>query len=124
MPPAAAPTLAAPIAPAAPLTSDESGSQNPADFEPALPANSANSANSAGADRHSQPPSLSEIGGMPDLRLDLHVYAVRSADRYALINMHRVHEGDTLPEGPQVLAITRGGVVLQYRGQEFTLRPQ
>ena len=124
LPPAAAPTLAAPIAPAAPPTSDESGSQNPADFEPALPANSANSANSAGADRHSEPPSLSEIGGMPDLRLDLHVYAVRSADRYALINMHRVHEGDVLPEGPRVVAIDRDGVELSYRGTAFMLHPQ
>jgi len=115
-PPAAAPTLAAPIAPAAPLTSDDSGSQNPADFEPALPANN--------ADKHAEPPSLSEIGGMPDLRLDLHVYAARSADRYALINMHRVHEGDVLPEGPRVVAIDRDGVELSYRGTAFMLHPQ
>jgi general secretion pathway protein B len=120
-PAAAAPTLAAPIAPAAPLTSDESGSQNPADFEPALPANNANSAS---ADKHSEPPSLSEIGGMPDLRLDLHVYAARAADRYALINMHRVHEGDVLPEGPRVVAIDRDGVELSYRGTAFMLHPQ
>jgi hypothetical protein len=52
------------------------------------------------------------------------VYAARPADRYALINMHRVHEGDVLPEGPRVLAIDRDGVELSYRGTEFMLRPQ
>ena len=61
---------------------------------------------------------------MPDLRLDLHVYATHPADRYALINMHRVHEGDVLPEGPRVVAIDRDGVELSYRGTEFMLHPQ
>jgi general secretion pathway protein B len=88
---------------------------NPADDEPALPPGT--------QDRNI--PNFSEVSGdLPDLRLDLHVYAEHVRDRYALINMHRVHEGDTLPEGPRVLAITRAGVVLQYRGQDFTLRPQ
>ena len=48
----------------------------------------------------------------------------RPHDRYALINMHAVHEGDSLPEGARVLAITREGVVLDYQGQQFMLRPQ
>jgi general secretion pathway protein B len=88
---------------------------NPADDEPALPPGT--------QDRNI--PNFSEVSGdLPDLRLDLHVYAEHVPDRYALINMHRVHEGDTLPEGPRVLAITRAGVVLQYHGQDFTLRPQ
>jgi len=73
----------------------------------------------------SEPPSLSEVGGdLPELRLDLHVYAARPADRYALINMHRVHEGEVLPEGPRVLSIDRDGVELSYRGTEFMLHPQ
>jgi len=92
-------------------------SGNPADDEPAVP---------AGAAGHlSELPSFNDVGGdMPELRLDLHVYAVHARDRYALINMHRVHEGDTLAEGPRVLAITREGVALDYRGQQFMLRPQ
>ena len=37
-----------------------------------------------------------ELGGsLPELRLDLHVYATNPAERYAFINMHKVHEGDT-----------------------------
>jgi len=94
-----------------------SGSGNPADDEPAVAPGA--SAHYAGL------PSFNDVGGdLPQLRLDLHVYSMRARDRYALINMHRVHEGDSLPEGPQVLAITREGVALSYRGQDFMLRPQ
>ena len=90
---------------------------NPADDEPALPAGSSG--------HYSSLPSFSDVGGdLPALRLDLHVYAERARDRYALVNMHRVHEGDVLPEGPRVLAITREGVAMDYRGQEFMLHPQ
>jgi general secretion pathway protein B len=104
----------APQAQGAPETQDSA--HNPADDEPALPAGT--------QDRNI--PNFSDLSGadLPDLRLDLHVYAEHVRDRYALINMHRVHEGDTLPEGPRVLAITRAGVVLSYHGQDFTLRPQ
>jgi general secretion pathway protein B len=96
---------------------DQGGTGNPADDEPAVPAGTAG--------RYSSLPSFNDVGGdLPELRLDLHVYAVHGRDRYALINMHRVHEGDTLAEGPRVLAITREGVALDYRGQQFMLRPQ
>jgi general secretion pathway protein B len=123
-PPVASP-VASPIAAAAASAADTSANPlagpvaNAADLEPALPARNAD------ADDTQEPPSLSEISGeMPDLRLDLQVYAARPANRYALINMHRVHEGDVLPEGPRVLAIERDGVKLSYRGTEFMLRPQ
>jgi hypothetical protein len=106
------------MAPEPELAADgPSGSGNPADDEPAVPASAA-----AG---YASLPSFNDVGGdLPELRLDLHVYAVHARDRYALINMHRVHEGDTLAEGPRVLAITREGVALDYRGQQFMLRPQ
>jgi len=121
----AAPVPATPVAAAASSAADTSTNslagpvQNAADLEPALPARNADAGNAE------EPPSLSEISGeMPDLRLDLQVYAAHPADRYALINMHRVHEGDVLPEGPRVLAIEHDGVKLSYRGTEFMLRPQ
>jgi general secretion pathway protein B len=119
-PGAAAPATGAAAAPADPAM------DNPADFEQAVPAAGA-AAGSGQRSRaeHEEPPSLSDIGGdLPDLRLDLHVYAARPADRYALINMHRVHEGDVLPEGPRVLSIDRDGVELSYHGTEFMLHPQ
>jgi general secretion pathway protein B len=99
---------------------------NPADDEPAVPPgrDSAISEHD-GAGHYASLPNFSDVGGdLPELRLDLHVYAEHARDRYAMINMHRVREGDALPEGPRVLAITREGVALDYRGQEFMLRPQ
>jgi general secretion pathway protein B len=109
------------------LSDDASGSaQNPADDQPAIPKTSGSVKvqrdDSAG---YSSLPSFSEVNAnMPDLRLDLHVYAEQARDRYALINMQTVHEGDTLSEGARVLAITREGVALDFRGQQFMLRPQ
>jgi hypothetical protein len=99
---------------------------NPADDEPAVPpGRDAASSERDSAGHYANLPNFSDVGGdLPDLRLDLHVYAERARDRYAMINMHRVREGDALPEGPRVLAITREGVALDYRGQEFMLRPQ
>ena len=127
--PAAAPAMnagnATATGPAIPPDAADQSEENPADFEAAVspggsPAPSANSST-----RRARPPSLSDVGGdMPDLRLDLHVYAVRPADRYALINMHRVHEGDVLPEGARVVAIDRDGVELTYHGTDFMLHPQ
>ena len=32
---------------------------------------------------------------LPQLRLDLHVYAAKPQDRFALINMRKMHEGDS-----------------------------
>jgi general secretion pathway protein B len=148
-PAAAAPVTAAPVAPAAPAAApaivaapppapaptagpsippdvaDQSG-DNPADFEPAVSPGGAAAASAANSStRRPRPPSLSDVGGdIPDLRLDLHVYAARPADRYALINMHRVHEGDVLPEGARVVAIDRDGVELTYHGTDFMLHPQ
>jgi general secretion pathway protein B len=63
-------------------------------------------------------------GKLPELRLDLHVYALKSAERYAFINMRKVREGDITPEGVRVLQITAEGVVLDYRGTEFLLGHQ
>jgi general secretion pathway protein B len=100
---------------------------NPADEEPAVPPQRAARASASAAPSRPETnlPALSELGGdLPALRLDLHVYAERPADRYALINMHKAHEGDTLPEGARVIAIDRDGVELSYRGTQFMLRPQ
>jgi len=97
---------------------DATPEANPADEQPAL-------APPAASRSEAELPALSELGGnVPALRLDLHVYAERPADRYALINMHKAHEGDMLPEGARVIAIDRDGVELSYRGTQFMLRPQ
>ncbi|HEV8017614.1 MAG TPA: general secretion pathway protein GspB [Steroidobacteraceae bacterium] len=58
---------------------------------------------------------------IPELRLDLHVYAAQPQDRFVMINMHKLHEGESLPEGVHVDSITPDGAVLSYRGSRFLL---
>jgi general secretion pathway protein B len=58
---------------------------------------------------------------VPQLRLDLHVYAARPEERFAMINMKKVHEGDLLPGGVRVESITPEGAVLSYNGSRFLL---
>jgi general secretion pathway protein B len=58
---------------------------------------------------------------LPQLRLDLHAYAARPEDRFVLINMKKVREGDSLPEGVKVESITPDGVILSHNGTRFLL---
>jgi general secretion pathway protein B len=117
----------APVAPAAPIAA-----ANPGDAADA-PANPADTAAAIAPGPDSSPPvgvhgnlqNYAQVSGrVPDLRLDLHVYAPNAAERYAFINMHKVREGDTTLEGVRVRQITREGVVLEYRGAEFLLGRQ
>jgi general secretion pathway protein B len=116
--------LAAPaqVASAEPAAQNSAGADNnPADTEPAVSAPAGRNAESSTAGLRT----YNELGGsLPELRLDLHVYAANPTERYAFINMHKVHEGDTTVEGAQVKEITRDGVVLDYRGTEFLLGRQ
>jgi general secretion pathway protein B len=64
---------------------------------------------------------LAQGSQIPDLRLDLHVYANNPADRFVFINMRKLKEGESLPEGVRVEQITPSGANLSYRGQRFTL---
>jgi general secretion pathway protein B len=57
---------------------------------------------------------------LPQLRLDLHAYAERAEDRWVLINMHRLREGESL-EGVHVDRITPEGAVLSWQGSQFLL---
>jgi general secretion pathway protein B len=59
---------------------------------------------------------------LPSLRLDLHVYAANPPERFIMINMHKLHEGDALPtEGVRVESITPYGAVLSHDGTRFLL---
>jgi general secretion pathway protein B len=68
-----------------------------------------------------QDAALTPGANLPQLRLDLHVYAAKPQDRFALINMHRMHEGDSLQDGVRVEAITPDGVVMSHNGSKFLL---
>jgi general secretion pathway protein B len=83
----------------------------------------------AGADSGEILPSISEISltgaqALPELHLDVHVYATDPADRFVYINMRKYHEGAALTEGPRVERIRRDGVVLNYQGLRFILQRQ
>ena len=62
--------------------------------------------------------------GLPELNLDLHIYANDPAQRAAFINGRRYREGDMLPEGLTVETITPEGAVLRHGGQRFLLPRQ
>jgi general secretion pathway protein B len=74
-------------------------------------------------------PSISEINltgsqALPELHLDVHVYATDPADRFVYINMRKYHEGSVLQEGPRIELIRRDGVVLNFQGLRFLLPRQ
>jgi general secretion pathway protein B len=64
---------------------------------------------------------LAARGGIAPLRLELHVFSARPAERFVFINSRRYREGDTLSEGPLLEEITRDGVVLNQAGSRFML---
>jgi general secretion pathway protein B len=74
-------------------------------------------------------PSISEVNlqgqqALPDLHLDVHVYATKPAERFVYINMRKYREGATLEEGPTLERIRRDGVILNLHGLRFVLPRQ
>jgi general secretion pathway protein B len=61
---------------------------------------------------------------LPDMHLDIHVYAAKPADRFVFVNMRKYTEGQTLKEGPTVERITADGAVLNHQGLRFLLPRQ
>jgi general secretion pathway protein B len=81
------------------------------------------------ADDEETLPSINEINlsgsqSLPELHLDVHVFATRSTERFVFINMRKYHEGATLQEGPTIERIRRDGVILNYQGLRFLLPRQ
>ena len=81
------------------------------------------------ADNDEVLPTISEISltgaqALPELHLDVHVYATKPSDRFVYINMRKYKEGNTLQEGPVLERIRRDGVVLNYQGLRFILPRQ
>lgn len=61
---------------------------------------------------------------LPELHLDIHVYATQPAERFVFLNNRKYREGSETPEGTLVERITRDGVVLNHRGVRFLLPRQ
>lgn len=68
--------------------------------------------------------SLTGAQALPELHLDVHVFATRPAERFVYVNMRKYHEGATLQEGPTIERIRRDGVILNYQGLRFLLPRQ
>lgn len=78
----------------------------------------------AAANPASDLPRADEItgrGGAPELRLELHVYSTRPAERIVFINSHQYREGETTQEGAKIEQITPDGVVMSMNGTRFLL---
>ena len=58
---------------------------------------------------------------VPALHLELHAYSERAAERFVFINGKKYSEGQTLAEGPRLVAIEPNGAVLSQQGRRFLL---
>src|SRR6266404_6194653 len=122
-PQAAAATVAAPV-----LRPTAGGAaENPDDYAPAAePAAAPLLGNRVRRDTVDGVPLYQDVAAtpgarIPQLRLDLHVFAPQPQERFVMINMHKLREGDSLPEGVHVDSITPEGAVLSYSGSRFLL---
>ena len=93
------------------------------DYAPAITPAQANSI--AAARRAGVVPSRDEVlaqgTSIPELRLDLHVYDTDPAKRFVFINMRKLREGESLPDGVRLDEVNQRGARLTYRGTQFTL---
>jgi general secretion pathway protein B len=67
---------------------------------------------------------LTGAQALPELHLDVHVFATKPAERFVYVNMRKYHEGATLQEGPTIERIRRDGVIMSYQGLRFLLPRQ
>jgi general secretion pathway protein B len=118
-PPASAPqpVAPAPVAPA-PAPAPSTAPARPAVTQPPPPPASTPVATD------SELPTMEELVlqnliTIDPLRLDIHVYSDIPAERFVFINMNRYDEGQTLKEGPLLVAINPAGVVLRHQGYDF-----
>ena len=93
------------------------------DYAPAITPAQANA--TAAARRAGVVPSRDEVLAqgtqLPDLRLDLHVYDPNPAKRFVFLNMRKLREGESLPDGVRVDSINQTGARLTYRGTQFSM---
>ena len=132
-PPTPAPASAAPSA-AAPPSGATTTAQAPDNAAPGTPAPAADddapaverpASGAAVADLPTYEQAASAPGAdLPELRLDLHAYASSPADRFVLLNMLNLKEGQSSPAGVRVESITPDGAILSWRGAKFFLHSQ
>ena len=92
------------------------------DYRPAI--TPAQAGNIAAARRDSAPTRdevIAQGTQLPDLRLDLHVYDPDPAKRFVFVNMRKLREGESLPEGVRLDLVTQNGAKFTFRGTQFTI---
>jgi len=101
---------------------------NPDDYEPARePAPGLFGLGRATRGTESGLPTYEEAAtkmSLPQLHLDLHSYAPDPTKRFVLLNMKRLYEGQTTPEGVKVESITTDAAILSFQGTKFVLNRQ
>jgi general secretion pathway protein B len=61
---------------------------------------------------------------LPELALNLHSYSTNPAERFVFLNMTKLREGQTSPQGVRVETITPDGAILSWQGAKFLLQRQ
>jgi general secretion pathway protein B len=117
----APPATPPPVAPTAPPPAPAPEAIAPL-ATPVAPAH-ANGPSLATTGDEEQLPTLQELRNagvpLPDLALNLHVYAPSPAGRSVLLNGQRAREGEYLPNGVKVERITPTAVILEASGRRF-----
>jgi len=94
------------------------------DYRPAITPAQANAVAAARREMSSAPTRdevLAQGTQLPDLRLDLHVYDPDPAKRFVFVNMRKLREGDSTPEGVRLVTINQTGAKFSFRGTDFTI---
>jgi general secretion pathway protein B len=106
----------------APIGDDYAPAAEPGEFEPEPPSQSSTVTRGSVVGLPSYEKAKQDRGGrIPELRLDMHVYSPRPQERFVFLNMRKLKEGESLPDGVRVETITNDGAVLSYQGSKFTL---
>lgn len=66
---------------------------------------------------------LSVRRNLPDLQLNIHVFAEEPRERFVLVNGERFRTGDTLADGVRLVEIRREGAIVDFRDYRFLLDP-
>lgn len=128
----AAPESVARLNPSPPATAGAAAT-NPEDLAPAVEPTRGSAAPDSGGSVVREPeralPSYQQAAAapganIPPLKLDFHVYSPKPDQRFVFLNMVKLHEGEALPQGVRVDAITPDGVILSYQGTRFVLQHQ
>ena len=106
-------------------SSAEGGGGNPDDYAPAQPSDSSPFKGHMRRGTESglmlyQDLAVTNGANLPELRLDMLVYDPKPQNRFALINMHKMREGEGIKD-VRVEAITEDGVVMSHNGTKFLL---